>query len=247
MKSFIISLQLIVFTTFISNLLTAQPNVNSTTLSKTDAANLIKMREEEKLAHDVYKYMAEKWDHQVFKNILQSEKMHGNMIKELLDYYQINDPYKEEDGKFQDVLMQNLYTDLITKGSESLQQAFWVGATIEDLDIADLEKIIAATSQQKIVEVYEELNRGSRNHIRAFTRQMNRLDVNYTPKYISAERYATILKTDHEEGKLCHDKNVGKESSSTKSCAGKKGSNTSCMSDKKCCSNTKNNKKNCNH
>lgn len=247
MKSLIFSLQVILLSILTSYVLAAQTSVIHSPLSKADEANLIKMREEEKLAHDVYKYMAEKWDHQVFKNILQSEKTHGNMIKELLDYYQIPDPNIEGDGKFKDVLMQNLYTDLITKGSKSLQQAFWVGATIEDLDIADLEKIIGATSHQKIVEVYEELNRGSRNHIRAFTRQLNRVDVNYTPKYISAERYATILKTDHEEGKLCHDKNVGKEASSTKSCAGKKGSNTSCSNDKKCCSAQQNNKKNCNH
>lgn len=44
--------------------------------------------------------------------------------------------------------MQNLYNSLITKGNISLQNAYVVGATIEDVDLYDLKIKVAVVDTQ---------------------------------------------------------------------------------------------------
>ncbi len=211
----------------------------SISLSPQEQEGLIKMREEEKLAHDVYKAMIEKWDHQVFKNISQSEARHTEMVKNLLAKYNLEDPYVEGVGKFQNTELQTLYNQLVTKGSQSLQDAFEVGATIEDLDIADLDQLLSQTEQKDLVEVYTTLRAGSYNHMNAFIRQLSKYDVTYQPKYMSESSFLEVQTNNSEKGNQscsgsqnqhkCGQKGGCK--SSTKACAGK-GSGGKCHSEK---------------
>ena len=50
------------------------------------------MREEEKLAHDVYVTLYEAWDLRVFNNIAGAEQKHTDATAYWLDYYGIEDP-----------------------------------------------------------------------------------------------------------------------------------------------------------
>jgi len=222
------------------------------TLSENDKAGLVKMREEEKLAFEVYTFLDEKWDHQVFKTIKQSEARHGDFVKGLIDQFGIKDPYIATNGQYANAKMQKLYQELITKGSQSLKDAFTVGAIIEDIDIADLDILMAATTNKDLLGVYDNLNRGSRNHMRAFSRQLGNINVVYTPTYINKDRYMAIINGDHEEGSNCQtntsnytskgNKTCG--SSSGKACAGS-GNNKSCGDNKDNCKSGKGNKKGC--
>jgi hypothetical protein len=195
----------------------------TTSISDDEKAGLIKMREEEKLAFEVYTFMDQKWDHQVFKNILQSENRHGDFVKGLLDKYDIKDPYIQTKGKYVNAEIQKLYKDLTTKGSQSLKDAFIVGAIIEDIDIADLDKLMASGTNKDLLEVYENLNRGSRNHMRAFSRQLDMMNVVYTPAYINKERYDSILNGVHEEGSYCQSSDAKCVSKNGKACGNKGG------------------------
>jgi len=47
--------------------------------------------------------------------------------------------------------------------------ALRVGAAVEEIDILDLEERIAQTDKAEIQLVYENLAKGSRNHLRALT------------------------------------------------------------------------------
>lgn len=49
------------------------------------------MREEEKLARDVYLTFGEKWGLTLFTNIAKSEQTHTDAVKTLLDRYEIKD------------------------------------------------------------------------------------------------------------------------------------------------------------
>ena len=60
------------------------------TLSADEAAGLIYMREEEKLAHDVYVTLYQQWGLPLFNNIANSEATHTSAIKVLLDRYGIS-------------------------------------------------------------------------------------------------------------------------------------------------------------
>jgi len=170
-------------------------------ISEEEKEGLIEMREEEKLARDVYLTLYNKWKLQIFKNIAESEQTHTDSVKYLLDRYGIEDPVKNDEiGKFSNPKFEGLYKKLVEKGSKSEVDALIVGATIEDLDIADLEHWLSKTDNEDIKFVYENLMKGSRNHLRAFVRMLNNYGVNYSPQYISKEEYEQIINSQMERG-----------------------------------------------
>lgn len=159
---------------------------------------LIQMREEEKLARDVYTTLYDLWGQQTFNNIAQSENTHTLEVKALLDRYGIEDPVKDNSvGVFSSSEMQSLYDSLVEQGSTSLVDALTVGALVEDLDIKDLEELILKTDNEDIIYTYTNLRMGSENHIRSFTRQLENNGASYTPSYITQEQYDFIISQDH--------------------------------------------------
>lgn len=135
-------------------------------LSEAEIAGLLYMREEEKLARDVYVTLFDTWGYKMFSNIAQSEQTHTEAVRDVLEKYAVNDPVTDDAvGVFVNVALQQLYTELVVRGQASLVEALKVGALIEDLDISDLQKEIATADNQDVIFVYENLLRGSRNHL----------------------------------------------------------------------------------
>ncbi|WP_178985539.1 DUF2202 domain-containing protein [Winogradskyella helgolandensis] len=132
------------------------------------------MVEEEKVARDVYYYLDGLWNARVFSNIKQSEERHMQVIKSLLDAYNITYKLSEKQGIFYNIELQKLYDELIEKGKKSLYDAFEVGKQIELTDIADLEDAIEKTEDDYIKQVYNNLLAASQNHLKAFNRQLSR-------------------------------------------------------------------------
>lgn len=165
-------------------------------LDAAETAQLLFMREEEKLARDVYAQLYARWGSPVFGRISQSEQRHFDAIKVLVDRYGLADPAAGRAvGEFSDPGLQALYGDLVAKGQASIVDAFLVGATIEDLDIRDLNAAIAATDNVDLKTVYQNLEAASRNHMRAFHAQLTALNASYTATYISPELLKEILET----------------------------------------------------
>jgi hypothetical protein len=75
-----------------------------------------------------------------------------------------------------------------------------VGATIEDLDIHDLDQALAATDNDDFRIVYRNLQEGSRNHMRAFVGQLEVLGETYVAQYIGAAALAEILASPRNTG-----------------------------------------------
>ncbi len=166
-----------------------------------EKAALIYMREEEKLARDVYLTLYKKWNLMIFKNISNSESRHTEAVKLLLEKYKIEDPVKNDSlGAFTNPEMTKLYNLLVTRGEKSLKEALFVGATIEDLDIADLNERIAETDNDDIKCVFENLTRGSENHIRAFIHQLEANGGTYKAQYISQTELEEILGATPQRG-----------------------------------------------
>lgn len=69
--------------------ITITQNTQSSTISEQEKNGLIQMREEEKLARDVYKTLWEKWGNQIFSNIAQSEQTHTDAIMKILSLNEI--------------------------------------------------------------------------------------------------------------------------------------------------------------
>jgi hypothetical protein len=169
-------------------------NINiSGTLTKTDISGLMTMREEEKLARDVYLKFYEIHKANPFKNISKSENAHMSAVLYLINGYGLKDPALAEEGKFSTQTFTNLYNKLTKQGKDSQIEAYKVAAFIEEYDIADLIKYIEGTNNATVKRVYGNLLRGSENHIRAYTAALARLNETYTPTIISAELYNEIL------------------------------------------------------
>jgi len=170
-------------------------------LSSDEINGLIIMREEEKLAHDVYITLYDKWGLNVFNNISKSELTHTEAVKYLIERYKLEDPIKDSSvGIFTRPEFTELYKSLVEKGNISLLSALQVGATIEDLDIKDLKDHYLKTDNQDIKAVYANLERGSRNHIRAFSRQIEKNGGNYKAQYLTQEEIDAILSSSQEKG-----------------------------------------------
>lgn len=171
-------------------------------LSDAEKIGLIQMREEEKLAHDVYARLGELWGTQIFSNIAKSEQTHTDAVKVLLDRYGIPDPVTNNPvGVFTSAMMQELYNSLVDKGKTSLLDALVVGATVEDLDIKDLNVLKAETTKEDILVTYNNLQRGSRNHLRAFVKNIEAKGGSYSPQFISQSEYQSIISSEQEKGK----------------------------------------------
>ena len=167
-------------------------------LSTAESASLTYMREEEKLAHDVYARLNTLWGSQtpVFGNIAQSEATHTEAVRLLLVRYSLPDPAANlSEGLFVAPVLQQLYYDLTAQGSTSLINALRVGAAIEEIDILDLENALPTIDNQDIRQVYANLLKGSRNHLRAFVQALAQQGVTYTPAYLTTDAYAAIVTT----------------------------------------------------
>lgn len=171
-------------------------------LSESEIETLNYVREEEYLAHDVYVAMYDLYNVPVFNNISNSEFIHSTAIQALLEKYELPDPGAgHEPGVFQNPDIQALYDALVEQGSASFQDALVVGATIEDVDIWDLkEHLINDVDNTDITYALEQLYRGSRNHMRAFSAHLDFQGMTYTPQYISQELYDEIIGSGWEVG-----------------------------------------------
>jgi hypothetical protein len=182
--------------------------VEKSSLSTAEADGILLMREEEKLARDVYLTLYEKWGLRTFTNIASAESTHMDAMGILLERYNLDDPIKSDSiGVFTNTEMQNLYNVLVAQGTESINAALNVGATIEDLDIFDLERLIQDTDNDDLKIVYQNLLKGSRNHMRAFDMQLSRNGVDYHAQYMSDESLSIILNTAMERGAVISNPN----------------------------------------
>ncbi len=171
-------------------------------LSQEEVDALLLMREEELLARDVYTFAYTLYPVPVFNNISKSETQHTGMVKLLIDKYELTDPGEgHQAGVFVNQDLQAAYNELTDLADNSLIEALTAGATIEDLDIFDLQNLLEnVVDNQDITWVFENLERGSRNHMRAFYRNLVMRGADYTPQYISQEYFDAIISGDHEPG-----------------------------------------------
>ncbi len=167
-------------------------------LTVTELEMMHYMMEEEKLAYDVYITLFDLWGTPIFDAISKSEITHITAVNLLLAKYNITNTASSVVGVYNIEHIQDLYDGLVVKGSLSLVDALTVGAIIEDVDIYDLEDYLEKTANADIISVFDFLNCGSRNHLRGFMGQLELQGADYTPQYITQERFDEIVNGSHE-------------------------------------------------
>jgi hypothetical protein len=140
-------------------------------LTDVEKEGLLYMREEEKVARDVYLEFFEQYGDVIFKKIADSEQAHMDAILYLIVGYGLVDPVAgKETGEFTDTF-QPVYDNYIATGT-NLVEAFEVGVSIEEIDIADLEKYLSITEVLNLVQTYSKLLAASEKHLSAFNTRL---------------------------------------------------------------------------
>jgi hypothetical protein len=186
-------------------------------LSATETADLLFMREEEKMARDVYDelysfYKAEGVELLIFARIASSEQNHMDAILNLLEKYELEDPAEGKSrGEFENTTLAALYQNLTSTetndvlvlneptegGKVEPLAAFYVGAWIEERDMLDIMQAISNTAKNDLVRVYTNLLCGSRSHLRSFVRQIGAN--NYEPQILDLSELEYWLGSDSDE------------------------------------------------
>ncbi|HWR89677.1 MAG TPA: DUF2202 domain-containing protein [Dissulfurispiraceae bacterium] len=173
----------------------AAKNGGSATQSLTpaEAADLTYMREEEKLARDVYLTMLGQYNAVIFSNISNSEQQHMDTMLKMLVKYSLPDPALPGIGVFTNQYLQTKYNELVAAGLTSYIDALKVGATIEEIDMVDIQKAIDGTSRVDLRTAYQNLLEGSKNHLRAYVTELAAQGITYAPQFLSQDLYDAII------------------------------------------------------
>ncbi len=183
-----------------SNLGTTLAALPTETLSAAEQNSLIYMREEEKLAGDVYAKLGTTWGLKVFTNISASESTHAEAVRQLLVRYNLADPAANLGaGVYANAILQGLYTQLVAAGSVSLIEGLKVGAAIEELDMLDINTHLKTVDNQDIKVVYDNLLKGSRNHLRSFYKTLLQQGGTYTAQYLTQAEFDAIVNSAMEK------------------------------------------------
>ena len=165
-------------------------------LTDAEVNGILSLREEEKVAYDVYTVMFEKYESKVFKNIAENEKEHMNKIKELIDQFNLTDPIAgtiDQKGVFSNKKMQTMYDEMILGGNYGLLDALRAAARFEETDIVDLRKYLSSASDQSVINVYLNLESGSQDHLRSLVKYIEDEGISYKPSYLSKEDFDKIM------------------------------------------------------
>lgn len=165
---------------------------DTNSLTQAEIDGLLLMREEEKMAQDVYDSFYSTYGVINFDRISNSEARHTAAILALINHFGLTDPALTASGEFTSTAIQGLYDQLIAMGT-SANTALSTGAFIEEYDIADLKKLIAETTNTDIIAVYNNLLKGSENHLRAFVRTLKIRGVVYSPQILSITDFNAII------------------------------------------------------
>lgn len=172
---------------------------SATALSSSEAQSLTFTREEEKLARDVYTALEAK--DPMFANIKSSEQTHMDAVLTLLSRYGLRDPAADRPiGELENATLQKLHNELVAEGASSTLAALKVGVAIEELDIRDIEAARGSVAHTDISTTYDNLTRGSRNHLRTFYGKVKALGGTYTPQYLDASTFQAIVDSPMETG-----------------------------------------------
>jgi hypothetical protein len=184
-----------------------------------EATHLQFMREEEKLARDVYTMLGMMYPNSaVFGRIDDSEQVHTDKVRQTLSSYGVEDPNTNDNlgiftGEAYGEYFTAKYDALISQAASSELNALYIGALIEELDMLDIQHCpevvleqdngieseaecgLDYTDQPDVQNLYRSLIRGSKNHLRGYVRAIEAVigEGAYAPQLLSQTELDEIL------------------------------------------------------
>lgn len=163
-----------------------------------EAALLRQMRDEEKLARDVYDRFAP--TDPLFATLADAERRHFDAVGRLMASRGLPDPAAAAaPGAFGDPATTALYEALVARGTTPVTR-FEVAAEIEETDLDDLRRALERVASPDVRAVFENLARGSRNHMRHVDARLTALGIAYAPRRLARADYDAIVRSPIERG-----------------------------------------------
>ena len=169
------------------------PPPTAAVLSDSERSELLRMREEEKMARDLYLHFYDLWGLRPFSNIAVAEQTHMDRMLEHLVAQGLEDPASAESGRFNLAEIQSLYDTLAERGTASAEEALGAAAYVEEIDILDLQRAVSSTADPDQRLSYVNLMLGSYKHLQAFVRQLAQRGVAYAAQLLPQEQVDWIL------------------------------------------------------
>lgn len=141
-------------------------------LAQTTEDNILFVKQEEKVARDVYLALYDLWEHPTFAKIARAEQTHMYAMDRVITLHGLTDTTPAEQGLFTIPELQTLHDELIAMGSNSLEEALAVGILIEETDIKDIQQLLPTIDDPTTQFILNRLLFGSENHLAAFTRAL---------------------------------------------------------------------------
>ena len=199
--------------------ISASISTDDTVLDYNERIHLVFMREEEKLARDVYLALGTMYpDSVIFGKIDDSEQRHTTAVKAMIEKYGHEDPNTNDNigvytGEDYGWYFTEKYNLLVERASISELEAWYVGAFIEELDMMDINqcpKIIVETDNginevtecgkiytdnSDIAKLYDSLLDGSDSHLEGYVKNIEKYigEGSYQAQVLSQEQVDEIL------------------------------------------------------
>jgi hypothetical protein len=197
----------------------AYASMDGIVLDYNEQTHLIFMREEEKLARDVYIKLSTMYpDHPIFGNIDDSEQRHTDAVRDMILKYGLDDPNTNDNvgvytGEDYGWYFTEKFSELVERASISELEALYVGAFIEELDMLDINqcpKVIVETDNgindvtecgkiytdnADVANLYASLLDGSDSHLEGYVRNIEKYigNGNYQAQVLPQEQVDQLL------------------------------------------------------
>jgi len=173
---------------------------DSLVLTSDEQSFLFSLREDERVARDLYASFYDLYQQDYFNRVSHAESSHMKAVENLLSFYAVDYPDSLTAGVFADEDDQNLYNVLLSKGGDSLVIALSSAAYLEEMNVSDYSQLMPNISNENISLVVSHLLKGSRNHLRLFTRLLAKEGITYEPVVLDSVSYNEIIQTPIEKG-----------------------------------------------
>ncbi len=166
--------------------------MGASTLSAADPSDLIRLYEDEILAHDLYVALGRiHSDIMPLQNIPSSESRHREAMATILKAEGIALPEPAAGRRFVSPGLDETFDKWLQEGRRSEADACRVGVRLEDNDIAALRRALKDFPQHK--DVLTQLEVASGNHFRAFHRNLEARGGGYTAEALTEAEVRAIL------------------------------------------------------
>ena len=197
----------------------AHASMDGIVLDYNEQTHLVFMREEEKLARDVYIRLSTMYpDHPIFGKIDDSEQRHTNAVRAMLKKYGLDDPNTNDNvgvytGEDYGWYFSEKFELLVERASISELEALYVGAFIEELDMMDIKQCprvivdtdngiddvtecgMIYTDNADVANLHASLLEGSDSHLVSYVRNIEKYigRGNYQAQVLPQEQVDQIL------------------------------------------------------